>query len=256
MSFSSFSPRPPLFSLLAYVPSSSSSSLLPLPCPIADRPAGRCTPVQLRPPGHMDLLAPWKIPRWPTKSHSSPQEASTRQHSSAECAAGDSEAATPRFCPLVKPFLEACAQAAILPLVPIKAPPEAPKLAAPTPTPASRHPRMDAPLRPHILQTNLPSLSSPHTKAAQPALAPSSSPERRHHHPHPPPALCHRRQAASVHPLPTQGHKQVRFVPLLPLPPSPLAAGDPCRRKFSRPSPFPSTKYPFASISIFLRRFL
>jgi hypothetical protein len=62
----------------------------------------------------------------------------------------------PQFCPLVVPSPAARAQAAIFPLAPIKALPEAPQLAGPTSTPAIHHPHMDARLRPRIAQTNPP----------------------------------------------------------------------------------------------------
>jgi hypothetical protein len=56
---------------------------------------------------------------------------------------------------------------------------------------------------PTLPKPTLPPPSPPQPEAAQPVPAPSSSPDRRHHHPHPPPALCHSRQATSVHPFPT-----------------------------------------------------
>jgi hypothetical protein len=196
--------------------------------------------VQLRPPGQVGLPEPGKSLTGPQNLALPPQEASTRRHFPAAGVAGatasligDSDVATPPVLPWVVPFPAARAQAAILPLAPIKAPPEAPELAAPTQvrrvaTRAWMH--YSAPTLP---KPTLPSLSPPHTEAVRLIPAPSSSPERRHHHSHPLPALCHHWQAASVHPFPTQGHKQVWFVPLLLLAPSPLAVGDPCRRNLA-----------------------
>jgi hypothetical protein len=234
MSFSSyFTQAPTVFASRASVPSSSPSSLLPLPCPIAGRPAGRRTLSQ--PCGSILLPLPLLVPR------RAPPVTARQPH--------------PRFCPLVEPSLAACAQAAILPPAPIKASPEAPELAAPTPTPVSRHPCVDAPLHPHIVQTNPPftfSASHQSCTAGSRALFLTRAPP-------PPPAPA----AGSVPPpashlgppLSHPSHKQMQFVPLLALPTSPLAAGDPCRQKFIQPSLFPHTKDPFSLISIFLRRF-
>jgi hypothetical protein len=148
----------------------------------------------------------------------------------------------PWFIPLVTPSPVAHAQAAILPLAPIKALPEA--LSSP-PQPQLR--RAITRTWTHrsastLPKPTLPSPSLPHTKAARPVPAPSSSLERCHHHPHPLSAPCHRRQAASVHHFATQGHKQVRFVSLLPLPPSPLAVGNLIRQNLAGRRCFPAQR--------------
>jgi hypothetical protein len=74
----------------------------------------------------------------------------------------------PGFGPPGRAFPSSSCQVAIFPLVPIKAPPEAPELAAPNPTPASHHPHVDAPLGPHIAQTNPPIIFSASGRSPRP----------------------------------------------------------------------------------------
>jgi hypothetical protein len=169
-----------------------------MPCPIAGRPASWRTPMQLSPPSHVGLPTPWRSPAGPQNPalplRNPPRDGIflplallvPQRASPATARQSRPQNWTPWSC--LPPA--ARAQVAILPLTRIKAPPEAPELAAPNPTPTSRHLHVDVLLCPHIAQTNTPSPSPPHSEAAQLVPTPSPSLEHRHHHPQPPPALC------------------------------------------------------------------
>jgi hypothetical protein len=178
-----------------------------------------------------------EIPYWPTKSRSPPPEASTRQHFPTASAAGDtasltgdSEAAAP---PVLPPghALPSCSCPGRYP-------------------PVSHHPCVDAPLRPHIAQTNPPiTISASHQSCMTDphALFLTGAPP-------PPPAL-----AAGSMPPPAS-----RLGPPLPHARpqtgaicSPLASPTFAPRRspeFGRPSQFPYTKDTFTLISIFPER--